>query len=74
MCGGARGGYIRSGHRGVSLRTTYLGFDLPHPLIVGASPLSEDLDTGRELEDAGAAPSLHAFATQPTSLNLGRNE
>jgi len=28
---------------------------LPHPLVVGASPLSDDLDGVRRLEDAGAA-------------------
>ena len=39
----------------MELSTRYLGFDLPHPLIVGASPLADDLDTVRRLEDAGAA-------------------
>jgi dihydroorotate dehydrogenase (fumarate) len=39
----------------MDLSTTYLGMKLPHPMIVGASPLSDDLDTVRELEDAGAA-------------------
>ena len=35
------------------LSTTYLGLRLPHPLIVGAGPLGDDLDTARALEDAG---------------------
>jgi dihydroorotate dehydrogenase (fumarate) len=39
----------------MNLETTYLGFRLPHPLIVGSGPLSDDLDTVKELEDAGAA-------------------
>lgn len=39
----------------MNLDCTYLGLQLPHPLIVGASPLSEDLDMVRRLEDAGAA-------------------
>jgi dihydroorotate dehydrogenase (fumarate) len=39
----------------VDLRTTYLGLDLPHPLMPGASPLADDLDGVRRLEDAGAA-------------------
>jgi len=39
----------------MDLSTRYLGFDLPHPLIPGASPLTENLDTIRRLEDAGAA-------------------
>ncbi len=38
----------------MNLTTTYLGFELPHPLVPGASPLAEDLDTVRRLEDAGA--------------------
>ena len=36
------------------LRTTYLGLRLAHPIMPGASPLADDLDTVRTLEDAGA--------------------
>ena len=39
----------------MNLSTTYLGMRLPHPLIVGAGPLGDDLDTARALEDAGVA-------------------
>jgi len=39
----------------MDLSTTYLGLRLPHPLIVGAGPLGDDLDTVKALEDAGAA-------------------
>ena len=39
----------------MDLSTSYLGFQLPHPLMPGASPLVDKLDTVRELEDAGAA-------------------
>jgi dihydroorotate dehydrogenase (fumarate) len=39
----------------MDLSTRYLGLDLPHPLMPGASPLVDDLDTVRKLEDAGAA-------------------
>ena len=39
----------------MDLSTTYLGLPLPHPLMPGASPLADDLDTVRRLEDAGAA-------------------
>src|SRR5215475_4707474 len=39
----------------MDLSPTYLGFDLPHPLMSGAGPLADDLDTVRRLEDAGAA-------------------
>lgn len=38
----------------MNLKTTYMGFELPHPLIPGASPLSDSLDSVRRLEDAGA--------------------
>jgi dihydroorotate dehydrogenase (fumarate) len=39
----------------MDLSTRFLGFDLPHPFMPGASPLVDDLDTVRRLEDAGAA-------------------
>lgn len=39
----------------MDLSTTYLGFQLPHPFMPGASPLVDELDTVRQLEDAGAA-------------------
>jgi dihydroorotate dehydrogenase (fumarate) len=39
----------------MDLSTTYLGMRLPHPLIVGAGPLGDDLDRVRALEDAGAS-------------------
>ena len=39
----------------MNLGTTYMGIRLPHPLIVGASPLSDDLDMVKQLEDQGAA-------------------
>jgi dihydroorotate dehydrogenase (fumarate) len=39
----------------MDLETTYLGMRLPHPLIVGAGPLGDELDRVRQLEDAGAA-------------------
>jgi dihydroorotate dehydrogenase (fumarate) len=41
----------------MDLSTTYLGFTLPHPLIPGASPLADEIDTVKRLEDAGA-PAL----------------
>jgi dihydroorotate dehydrogenase (fumarate) len=39
----------------MDLTTEYLGMRLAHPLVAGASPLSDDLDGVRRLEDAGAA-------------------
>lgn len=38
----------------MDLSTHYLGLDLPHPFVPGASPLSQNLDTVKRLEDAGA--------------------
>jgi len=37
------------------LSTTYLGLSLKNPLVVSASPLCEDVDNIRRMEDAGAA-------------------
>ena len=37
------------------LSTTYLGLGLRNPLVASASPLSEDLENVRKMEDAGAA-------------------
>jgi len=39
----------------MDLSTRYLGLTLAHPIVAGASPLSEDLDAVARLEDAGAA-------------------
>jgi dihydroorotate dehydrogenase (fumarate) len=47
----------------MNLATSYMGLSLKSSLIVGSSPLTGDLDTIRQLEDAGAAalilPSLY---------------
>ncbi len=39
----------------MDLSTTYLGLSLPHPIMPGASPLADNLDAVRQLEDAGAS-------------------
>lgn len=39
----------------MDLATTYMGMKLPHPIMPGAGPMVEDLDTVKKLEDAGAA-------------------
>ena len=56
------------------LSTTYLGFHLPNPFMAGASPLDDDLDTVRRLEDAGcAAIVMHSlFEEQITAAQHGR--
>jgi len=57
----------------MDLSTTYLGFKLPNPLMPGASPLVDDLDTVKRLEDAGAAAIImHSlFEEQITREQLG---
>lgn len=53
----------------MDLRTTYLGLDLPHPLVPSASPLSRDLDTLKRLEDAGApAVVLYSLFEEEVTL------
>ena len=37
------------------LKTNYLGLTLKNPLVPSASPLSKDIDTAKQLEDAGAS-------------------
>jgi dihydroorotate dehydrogenase (fumarate) len=56
----------------MDLTTRYLGLRLAHPLIVGASPMVDDLATVRRLEDAGAAAIvLHSlFEEQITREQL----
>ncbi len=39
----------------MNLATTYLGLPLRNPLVVGASPFSDDAHVARQLQDAGAA-------------------
>ena len=38
----------------MDMSTNYMGFDLADPLVPGASPMANDIDTVRRLEDAGA--------------------
>ena len=39
----------------MNLATRYLGLSLPHPLVVGAGPLCDDVGMVPQLEEAGAA-------------------
>ena len=57
----------------MDLSTKYLGLNLPHPLMAGASPMVDDLDTVKRLEDAGcAAIVMHSlFEEQITREQLG---
>jgi len=38
----------------MKLGTNYLGFDLPNPLVPGASSMCDHVDIARKLEDCGA--------------------
>ena len=39
----------------MDLKTTYLGLKLRTPLVPAASPLSEEIDSIKQMEDAGAS-------------------
>jgi dihydroorotate dehydrogenase (fumarate) len=39
----------------VDLKTSYLGLELKNPLVISASPLSEDVEKIQQLENAGAS-------------------
>ncbi|MCC7415532.1 MAG: dihydroorotate dehydrogenase-like protein [Acidobacteria bacterium] len=57
-----------------ALSTRYLGLQLANPFVAGASPLGDNLDTIRRLEDAGcAAIVLHSlFEEQISESESGR--
>jgi dihydroorotate dehydrogenase (fumarate) len=57
----------------MDLSTTYLGLNLPHPIMPGASPLVDHLDLVKRLEDAGAAAiTMHSlYEEQITREQLG---
>lgn len=56
----------------MDLSTTYLGLPLKNPVMPGASPMVDNLDTVRRLEDAGAAAIvMHSlFEEQITAQQL----
>ena len=60
----------------VDLSTTYLGLKLKNPLVASASPLTGNMDTLRQLEEAGAAaavcPSLFEEQIVHEEMELGR--
>ncbi len=61
----------------MDLTTSYLGFKLNNPLVVSASPLSENVDEIKKAEDAGAGavvlPSLFEEQLQQESAELDRH-
>jgi len=56
----------------MNLKTQYLGLELKSPFVIGASPLGDDLDMARRLEDGGAsALVMHSlFEEQLTSESV----
>jgi dihydroorotate dehydrogenase (fumarate) len=59
----------------MDLTTTYLGMKLRTPLVPSASPLSEDLDKIKKMEQAGAsAVVLHSLFEEETEGEAARPE
>lgn len=57
----------------VNLSTRWLGLPLANPFVPGGSPMVDDLDTVRRLEDAGAAAVvMHSLFEEQIALELGR--
>lgn len=58
----------------MDLKTRYLGLDLPHPFLAGASPLSKTLDSAKKAEDGGAAAMVvySLFEEQFTRYHEGQ--
>jgi dihydroorotate dehydrogenase (fumarate) len=55
----------------MNLNTHYLGLELDNPLIAGASPLPDDLDKVRILEDAGiAAITMYSLFEEQITQNI----
>jgi dihydroorotate dehydrogenase (fumarate) len=59
----------------VDLTTTYLGLKLDSPLVVGASPLANQPDRIRKLEQAGAgAITLHSLFEEQITMDREATE
>ena len=53
----------------MDLSTRYLGLELAHPLMTGASPLVDRLDLVKRLEDAGAsAITMHSLFEEQIAM------
>src|ERR1035438_2569929 len=61
----------------MDITTNYLGLKVRSPLVVSASPLSEDIDNIKRMEDAGAAAvvlhSLFEEQLRQDRLELNRD-
>src|SRR5262245_16995333 len=60
--------------KGIDTSVVYMGLQLRHPFVAGASPLSARLDTIRRLEDGGAAAIVlnSLFEEQIAEARTGR--
>lgn len=59
----------------MDLTTRYLGFELEHPLVPSASPLTGELGTLKQLEDAGAPMVvLHSLFEEQIEHEAGASE
>jgi dihydroorotate dehydrogenase (fumarate) len=60
----------------IDLSTTYLGLQLKNPLVAAASPLTRELDTLQQLEEAGVSaavlPSLFEEQIEHDELEINR--
>jgi dihydroorotate dehydrogenase (fumarate) len=58
----------------VDLSTNYLGLQLDHPFVAGASPLADNLDSIRRVEDGGASAIVlrSVFQEQITAASSGQ--
>jgi dihydroorotate dehydrogenase (fumarate) len=56
----------------VDLRSRYLGLELANPFVPSSTPLSKNLDSARQLEDAGAAALImHSLFQEEIEANRG---
>jgi len=59
----------------MKLATSYLGLALKSPFVIGASPLGDDLDMARRLEDSGAsALVMHSLFEEQLTNDAAVNE
>lgn len=67
--------YLGVDHQGagtVDLRSHYLGLELANPFVPSSTPLSKNLDSARQLEDAGAgALIMHSLFQEEIEANRG---
>ena len=54
----------------MNLATTYLGLPLRNPIIVGASPFSDDIHAACQLQDAGASALVQITVEELSNIRL----